>query len=191
MLVVFEGPDGAGKTSISNKLSNLEYLTTKEPGSPNVMICRWVKRLITFCKGHGLDFVVGPLFFIDHFFHWLFFLNWHKDQLVICDRLYGISNNIYREGIIKSFVEPDVIFYFKVDSAIAAQRILNRSNIPASDTAEFLKVKSIIDKVSDEYEQFFHKRLTDYTQVRLGFKFYTVDANQSEENIFREIKQEL
>ena len=149
MLIAIEGVDGSGKTSLCEWLSQY-YITTKEPGSPHVRICRILGKIIRFLYRVHLSFLATPLFYLDHFFHYKYFIAKHPDWVIICDRYLPISRKVYGKRLyLKRFLkDPDYVIYLRVSAPMAAVRCRLKGE----------KVKiSTLEPLLRRYDQVLHK----------------------------------
>jgi len=142
MIVVIEGIDGSGKTSLVKWLSQY-YITTKEPGSPHVPICQIFGKIIRFlCRIH-LSFLATPFFYLDHFFHYKYFIAEHPDWVIICDRYLPISRRVYGKHLyLKRFLkDPDYVIYLRASAPMAVVRCFRKGEKVGTGRMERYLVK--------------------------------------------------
>lgn len=158
-LVVLEGLDGSGKSSISRKLieflssSGIECVLTREPTerfrrSPEMENRRdWLTSMRMF-----FEFTIDRMQHVEDIQKWL-----NDGQIVICDRFLYSSYAYQGPGIAEKFgslsgaiqwmrsvshlirVKPDLVIYLDVDPETAMKRISRRTDIPSGfEELEFL-----------------------------------------------------
>ena len=144
--IVFEGPDGSGKSTIANHVYELlkqcyneHVVFTREPGGANNVIAEDIRRILLNHLDYKIDFRAEALLYAASRAQHVsdFVLPHLKDKdIVICDR-YIHSSLIYQGfarklGInevlaINKFaiqnVMPDLVFIIMVDPEICSQRI--------------------------------------------------------------------
>lgn len=159
-LVVLEGLDGSGKSSISRKLveylssSGVECVLTREPTdrfrrSPEMENRRdWLASLRMF-----FEFTIDRAQHVEDIRKWL-----SEGMVVICDRFLYSSYAYQGPGIADKFgslsiaiewmrsvshliqISPDLVIYLDVEPEIAMNRISRRTDIPSGfEELEFLR----------------------------------------------------
>lgn len=194
MYIVFEGIDGAGKTTLMEKVA--EWLREKV----TVKVHERCEPTKGFEKSLPLR---DPLIFIDDdaalaLSYALDRLIIHDDvkwflkggDIVLSDRSY-ISSLVYQKDtdfvreINKYALKPDLIVFLDVPSEIARERIIQRDGIEKAPSIEKLeqlrkKYRSIFG-LGDEYPD----------KGVFGLDYFEVDATKSPDEILEEIKQVL
>lgn len=187
-LIVFEGTDGAGKTTMISKL--VEYLSNKY-GSNNVLsikqptdMSRKTKlfQKMMYSQNHDdIDYRAVQLLTmsdrIQHI-HEVIEPALKEGKFIICDRYVytsyvnmlarGYNNETWFIDVAKHIIKPDVVFLAYVDSSLAIKRIKSR----AEEANRFLDEKLLINvsnnfKKLAEIENF--KVLDTSRDVKLSF----------------------
>ena len=198
-LIIFDGPDGAGKTTQLERAAmylkdrGFSVLTTKEPGSPNISVCKEFRKLALHDESlssyeRELVFMADAAVHMRHLKEWL-----QQYDFVLCDRgLY--SHLVYQTATLKigkmtqseyntvsklvdTFVaSPDYAFIFSVNFDVAMERMKSRGSADVIEKLgpDFLKV------VNEEY----HK-------IKTGHKVIFVDANGTPDQVTNELKRAL
>lgn len=204
LFIVFEGIDGAGKTSILKQLLEVlkepklvnKIFLTREPGGKNNNAAEMIREF--FLKNLEVfdPLTLAYLYASSRAEHVKKTISPHleKDHIVISDRFVH-SSYIY-QGIIQNQsldviyhinqqaigeLEIDYVFYFDVSVNNALNRMKNRfDNTNAFDS---------------QNKQFYEKLLKQYPSV---FKVYNqpkkiifIDANKNENEVLCEVKEEL
>lgn len=197
MFITFEGPDGAGKTSIIQKLkAKLEQTGeypvhfTREPGgSPIAEEIRHVtldpKNTTMDAKTEALLIAAGRR---QHIVEKILPILKNK-EIVICDRFVdsslvyqGYARGIGMEAVaqINQFatedLQPDVTFYLDVPSEVGLERIQKA-------------------KHDRQYDRLDQEKLSFHQKVREGYgillerhkdRMIRIDANRPEQDVFEE-----
>lgn len=204
LFIVFEGIDGAGKTSILKQLLEVlkepklvnKIFLTREPGGKNNNAAEMIREF--FLKNLEVfdPLTLAYLYASSRAEHVKKTINPHleKDHIVISDRFVH-SSYIY-QGIVQNQsldviyqinqqaigeLEIDYVFYFDVNVNNALNRMKNRfDNTNAFDS---------------QNKQFYEKLLKQYPSV---FKVYNqpkkiifIDANKNENEVLCEVKEQL
>lgn len=165
-LIVFEGTDGAGKTTMINK--TIEYLS-KKYGSENVVMEKQPTDLsrktrlfqkMMYCSNHDeIDYRAVQLLTlsdrVQHNFE-VIIPALEQGKIVVCDRyIYTSIANMLARGYTKekwffqassTIVKPDIAFLAYVDPEIAIGRILER---PEESTRHLNKM--LLKKVASQF----------------------------------------
>lgn len=193
--ITFEGADGSGKTTQIKKLAeylnskNIKNIVTRDPGGTE--LGSMLREILLHHKGYIAPDCELLLYMADRAQH----INekiipaLEEGTTVLCDRFidssvayqgYGRGLDINKINELNSFVIkntiPDVTILLDVDTEVAAERIVREK---------------------DRFEleaQSFHKKLREgYLKIaeQNTFRFIVVDANDSPENVFKNIVQLL
>ncbi|MBN2796431.1 MAG: dTMP kinase [Clostridia bacterium] len=197
-IISLEGGEGAGKTTILEKLvawleyEKVDYLTTREPGG--VRISEKIRELLLDKENTDMDPRTEALLFAaarrQHLVQKVLpALN--ENKVVIFDRyvdsslvyqgyVRGISidevfklNEFAIEGIL-----PDVTLYFDLDPKIGLQRISDGDRE--------------VNRLDLEHFSFHEKVREGYLLLKDRFdRFKVIDASQSIEGVFSQVKAEI
>jgi dTMP kinase len=199
LLIAFEGPDGAGKTTQRKlfkewlKSEGHEVVTTKWKSSPVIkplLKVRKAARALSpeeFSLLHAADFrhrlenVILPAL-------------WHG-KMVVADRY--LFTGLARDGarglpldwmmsVYGPLLWPDLVFYFSVSPETSGRRVT------ASRTPNFYEAGQDITNIDDPLEsfrQFTGRVIEQYDALALIFRFITVDAERSVSEQHRLIRQ--
>lgn len=204
LFITIEGGEGAGKTTLIEKLSTVlqsrgyEVLKTREPGGSRLsnQIRQWLlnrdadlpigykAELLLFlsARAQHLDELIRPAL--------------AEGKAVICDR-FNDSTIVYQglgRGLGMDYVKqlcdivcenmvPNITLFLDVDPSVGLMRTRNASKENAR--------QGEVDRIEAE-------RLDFHERVRQGFltlakrnpeRIHVIDANQSEDVVFREAKQ--
>lgn len=155
-LFSIEGTEGCGKSTLIKNLAqkltaiDLDVVTTREPGATELgttLRTILMNRTVQTCT--LAEFF---LFAADRAQHFQEFIMPHlaKNKIVICDRM--ADSSLVYQGYVKgldqskmSFVnqwamqnrQPDLVFYLKIDSTTAMQRINQRNHNHNEDSVKF------------------------------------------------------
>lgn len=167
-LIVFEGTDGAGKTTMINML--IEYLSDKY-GSNNVLsikqptdMSRKTKlfQKMMYSQNHDdIDYRAVQLLTmsdrIQHI-HEVIEPGLKEGKFIICDRYVytsyvnmlarGYKNEVWFKDVAKHIIKPDVVFLAYVKPSLAIKRIKSR----AEEKDRFLDEKLLIN-VSNNFKE--------------------------------------
>jgi dTMP kinase len=203
LLVVFEGPDGSGKTT-QRKLfrtwlesQGYDTLTTKWNSSELVKpIIRTRKALHTLSPEefsllhaadfrHRMDHVILPALW--------------DGKLVIADRFLftGLARDVARGldldwvlNLYQPLLWPDLVFYFSVSADTSGRRVA------ATRTPNFYEAGLDVTDMDDpvqSYHRFIARVIREYEALAPIFNFVTVDAEESiseQHNRLRELFRE-
>jgi len=176
MLIVFEGIDGSGTTTqaeiLANKLKKkgLDVFKTSEPTENKIGL---LTREILQNKWQTSPSALQLLFCADRADHLEKQINpaLKKGKIVITDRYFYSTiafgslacSKKWLENICQIFPLADIIFYLKLDSQIALERIVKRGE------KELFEKKEFLEKVSLNFEKLFSNK-------QQKTKFFTLDA---------------
>lgn len=195
LFIVIEGPDGAGKSTMANKIG--EYFSakgrqiefTREPGGTN--ISEKIRELILDKNNTEMDYKTEALLYAaaraqlvsQKIIPWL-----KSGKIVISERYVysslvyqGIGRNLGIEEIKKindfgtSGLEPDMVLFFDIDPKKALERKLN---IDGGDRIENENI-SFHQSVYEGYK----KITNNYSNI------ITINAQRSVEEIFEDVKK--
>lgn len=205
LYIVFEGINGAGKSTTINglvdflKAKNKRVLQTKEPGSPHIKLGAVVAGIVK----EGLAGKITPqaeslLFAADRFEHAqsvvLPALN--RGEFVVSDRFVysSIAFQGFARGLGRDFIEkinqvttdlvrPDLVFLFDISVEKALQRISSRSTEGNAER----------DIFEDENIKF-HQTIRDAYLLMAKENpdiFVLIDAEKSKEEVYSQVITEL
>lgn len=194
--IVFEGIDGAGKSTIGEYIqeylmahSLMPTILTKEP--TDSYIGRQIRDSLLGISAFPPRKILASMFAADRYYH----TQWIKEVLqsgtnVICDRYiwsnYAYnSNNALEDHLIdelhtseKWYLAPDYIIYLDVDPEIGFKRIQRRFHNNSFDKLDILKRAS--------------ERYAEVLSAKKNFKVFTrvfgVNANLSLGNVKSQIE---
>lgn len=165
LFIVFEGIDGSGKTSLSDKLEKYCH----DNGIPAVKIQEptegiWGKKIRKLLKSEGADPKELLHLFIkdrEDDVRENILPSLKEGKLIILDRYYfsnaayqgamGISSHyIIEENKKRKFPEPDRIFLVDIDPDLALRRVNQRNN---NDQVEIFEKADFLKKVNGIYHQ--------------------------------------
>ena len=188
LLVAFEGPDGAGKTT-QRKL----FKRWLESQGHRVQTTKWASsRLIKpLIKSRKRAHAVGPeelcLLQAADFRHRLeqeILPALWRGEMVLADRFLftGLSRDAARGldldwmlHVYSPLFWPDIVFYFPISVETAARRVATVRAPKYYDAGQ--DVTAIEDPVSS-FKQFEARVMREYENLALVFKFLTVDGEQ-------------
>lgn len=194
--ITFEGPEGAGKTSVISKVSqklatDMDVITTREPGG--VPTGEEIRRVVL--EGNNMDIRTEAMLFAasrrEHLVEKVI-PALKKDKIVLCDRYIdsSLAYQGYARGIgieeVKTLNEfainglyPDLTIYLDVSAEVGHQRILkNQRNQNRLDQED----KAFHEKVIEGYQ-----RIIDSDPER----FVKVNADQDLENVVEEAYESI
>ncbi|MDR0140479.1 dTMP kinase [Metabacillus idriensis] len=200
IFITFEGPDGAGKTTILNMLSEefkekgIEAVFTREPGG--IRIAEQIREVILNKENTEMDSRTEALLYAaarrQHIVEKVIpALN--EGKLIICDRF--IDSSLAYQGYAREIgvddvysinmfaidgVMPEVTLYFDIEP----ERGLLRIN--GSDSRE-------VNRLDLEKMDFHLKVQKGYTQLIDKFpeRIKVINADQSLEDVYRDVKEVL
>jgi len=161
--IVFEGIDGSGKSSITEAIASMlggsDVVVTGEPTDS------WLGEAVRRSHREEADPLTEAfLFLADRVAHTEEIRRWLKEgKTVLCDRYYH-STVAYQGAALegktifdpvdwlldinlKIVLEPDIVFFFRVDPVIALKRVSKRGKLSKFERLEFLT------KVAVNYER--------------------------------------
>jgi len=198
LLIAFEGPDGAGKTT-QRKL----FKTWLVAEGYDVVTTKWNSSdlIKPITKGRKAARALSPEeFSLLHVADFRCRMDaevlpalW-DGKIVIADRFLftGLARDAARgldfDHVLKLYqplVWPDMVFYFSISPATSSQRVA-AGRVPnfyeaGQDVTE-------IDDAVDSYERFITRVIREYESLALIFQFITVDAEQSIGEQHRQIR---
>lgn len=190
--IVFEGVDGAGKTTMIERTrkwlsEKFEVMITKEPGgSP---IGKKVREIVLHTTSSGpLTDVL--LFMVDRSekISRILIPNKENGIITLSDRNY-VSSLVY-QGFMKGFenrilklhkdcdlnYDPDLLIIFDIDPEMSMSRMSKGDKFEIHDLEYFQKVRK-------HYKEDIPKLISDDCQVRI------LDANLEEDEVFKNIQK--
>jgi len=167
--IVFEGIDGAGKSSLCKSLSEyfnsngISTLVTQEPTEEG--IGAFIRSGLT--KGMSQE-VESLLFVADRAVHTERISQWLKEyDLVLCDRYFASTvayqsaplngKGVDRDWLIQMnlpvTIEPDITFLMDVDPDVSLSRIARRNETSKFESSDYLSiVRENYLRLADEYD---------------------------------------
>lgn len=155
ILCSVEGIEGCGKSTFIKLLheklvlADVTSITTKEPGKTD--LGKQIRAMLMNRTAQTCTIAEFLLFAADRAEHFNEFIMPHLEQnyVIISDRMH-VSSMVYQgylKGLNKSMIayvndwamnniKPDIIFYLKLDPAIAAERIAKRNQTDVSPEFE-------------------------------------------------------
>ena len=198
-LIIFDGPDGAGKTTQMKSAENFlkdkgfKVLVTKEPGSPHIPANVELRR-IALHNEQISAFERELVFMGDAAIHWVYMNKWLLEyDYVICDRgMYShivYQNASLAHGLLSSrqykmvskmipecVIKPDHAIIFDVDFNVALKRIKDRGG------------EDVIEKLGEGFMKTVNE---EYKKIKPGHKISIIDANTSPDAVSMSLKVEL
>ena len=199
-LIVFEGIDGAGKSTQRRKLKDWlegkgwKVKVSKWGSSPEISkllkvgkMQKWLTPML-FSLLHASDMVWRYQNEIEPFLK--------KGHVVICDRyhytsyvrdmLRGVDKKVL-DGIYGDFVEPDLVVHFKVSPRLAVERLLKDKGFKHYSSGMDIGYHKKMEECALIYEK---KMEEQYNEILPKLKCYkNVDSERSIDEIFDEIKK--
>lgn len=194
-LIVFEGTDGAGKTTLISK--TMEYLCARF-GADRVLSekqptdlsrkTRLFQKMMYCSKYEEINYRAVQLLTLSdrvQHNHEVIIPALRAGKIIICDRyLYtsianmlarGYRNETWFFDACKEIIKPDIAFLAYVEPEIAIQRIRSRP------------------KECDRYlnEELLHNVAKEFLSMQEQEKFHTLDTSQSADVVFRQAKKDL
>jgi dTMP kinase len=194
ILVVFEGIDGCGKSTLSRMLADLcnkkqrAFVFTKEPGGTS--LGRRIRSLVQERDCQVSSLAEYFLFAADRAQHLqeVVIPSLAGGRIVISDRMadsslayqgYGrglsIAHIMNTHAWIFDGIKPNVIFYLRLDPAVAYQRLCKRGE---ALTAFEREQPSFFTKVAEGFDTIFKQRED----------VVVLDATQSLEELFEQVE---
>jgi len=198
--ITFEGPEGAGKTSVLELLmtelsgTEMEMIFTREPGG--IHISEKIREVILNKEHTGMDSRTEALLYAaarrQHLVERVVPAI-ESGKIVLCDRFIdsSLAYQGYARGLgIKEVLSinefainglmPDLTFYFKIDPKVGLQRI-SKSSEREKNRLD-LEELSFHQKVQEGYE-----KVIDMFPERI----VVIDAEKSLEKVVAEVKNKL
>lgn len=204
LFITIEGGEGAGKTTLIEKLANVlqsrgyDVVKTREPGGSRLsnQIRQWLlNRDVDIPIGYKAELLLFLSSRAQHLEE-LIKPALAQDKAVICDR-FNDSTIVYQglgRGLGMDYVKqlcdsvcenivPDITLFLDVEPQVGLMRTRNASKENAR---------------SGEMDRIEAERLDFHERVRQGFltlakrypeRIHVIDANQSEDAVFRQVKQ--
>jgi len=200
--IEFEGTDAAGKTTglkyfiLKAKELGLSVEETKEVGNPHLKSCIKLRQLVldpsNSLSGESMELIFFAMRIEND--RWLNELKkTGKIDLVVSDRgffshlAYGLHNtsesfisSLFENLIAKTTSLPDIVIYFKVDTVVAKQRMIDRGQI-----------MDAIEQKGVQYQENVRNAFDSYFNKYPNIKVFTVDANQDIENVKKQLDEIL
>jgi len=186
-LLIFEGIDGSGKTTLIKKVheflqkKGIKCLITKEPGSPYLNLCKEIRTILLDSSINKSPLIELNLFITDRYVHYSKFIipMLSKGYWILCDRgpLSTIAYQCYGGNVNLNLARklneeatfnltPNLTLILDVDPKVAMDRI---SNSRSKKTWFELKGLSFFKRVKEGY-------LVECKRMK---NCYILDANKS------------
>lgn len=192
IFITFEGPEGAGKSTLIRKLreslqeKGKKILQTREPGGTE--IGEMIRSILLDTKNKISPFAELALYLASRAQHISEIIRpaLNKDMIVLCDRFndstyayQAIARGLGLEKVesICSFIceglEPDLTFYLDLDPETGFQRVQSRKK----------------DRMESEGLSFHQKVRDAFLQIskRDSQRFKVIDATKSAEEVFEQV----
>lgn len=197
MYIVFEGIDGAGKTTLMKKVAgwlrelvkdtNIKVHEMREPtkGFEESLPLRDPLIFIDDDAMLALSYAADRLVIHDDIKSFL-----ENEHIVLSDRSY-ISSLVYQKDtdfvreINKYALKPDFVVLLDVPAEVARERIIQRDGIEKAPSVEEL------EKLRKKYKDIFGLGDGYADSSLFGLDYFEVDATKSQDEILEEIKQVL
>lgn len=202
-LIVFEGIDGAGKTTQVKRLAewlndkDYSYITTKWNSSKLLSDTLWKakrKKMLTpmtFSMLHASDMHIR--------YENIIIPALKKQKVVICDRYYYTSyvrdkirdiDDGLLDIVYKDFRKPDLIFFCEVPVKVAVERLLSERGVGYYSSGQDVGYGTKgIEKTTEKYEEDMAQR---YEKLFKGEPHVVrLDMTQSIKDIAKDIKREV
>ncbi|WP_423363684.1 dTMP kinase [Mycoplasma sp. P36-A1] len=197
LFITFEGPDGSGKTTILEKITQyfktegIDFIKTREPGGS--AIAQQIRGVVLDENNKNLSATTEALLFAasraQHFDE-IIVPTLKENKVLLCDRF--IDSSLVYQGIARGLgVEqvlsinnfaiqgkmPDLTIFFDVKPHIGLARIASNNNRE-------------VNRLDLEDIEFHQKVYDGYLMIRDMYKsrFRTVDASQDIDTVFEQVK---
>jgi len=201
MFVTFEGPDGAGKSTVLKMIikfleeQNIRYFLTKEPGAENNIVARKIRKILLDTENEMSDMTEALLYTADRRLNletniWP---NLEKGILVLGDRYFdstfayqgagrglGIEDMVQLQEVATKKTYPDLTFFFDLPPEKAEKRLANRDKLKKHDRLE-LAGKEFHRKVYEGYKEVIAKDTRN--------RFRIIDSSKSIDEVFAQVKK--
>lgn len=200
LFITFEGPEGAGKTSIIQKLArelaekNYPVLLTREPGG--IKIAEQIRKVILDCENTEMDARTEALLYAaarrQHLVERVL-PAMEENKIVLCDRFIdsslayqGHARGIGIEEVlgINEFATekqmPSLTIYFDIEPEEGLRRIAANN-------------KREINRLDQEEMEFHHRVKEGYDKVieKYRGRFLFIDASKDFDSVYASVKGEL
>lgn len=202
MLISFEGPEGSGKSTQINLLSNyleaqnINYICIREPGG--TLLSEEIREILKSDLYSDLSKESELLLFLasrSQLVNQIIKPSLLKNKFVLCDRYidstlayqgYGRQISLKNIELLNNFttggLEPNITFLLQLDVHNSLERINKR----------YKETSSTLDRIEKE-EKFFHQRVHDgYNEIAKNNKrVIKINAMQSIDVISKKIQMEV
>ena len=197
-LIVFEGIDGAGKSTqiemLKKWLTDQGYNTKFTAWGSHEILKKSLKKVkkkqllnnISYFLVHAADLVLRYTHDILPALK--------QNKIVVCDRyvytsyvrdsLRGVNEETIK-NVFKDLKEPDIIFYCKVPIDVAFGRLLNAKGLSYYGSGMDLNYNLSIEENCIKYQHEMQKKYDECLKDKLNVK--TLDMNRAPDQIFNEI----
>lgn len=206
MLITFEGGEGAGKTTLINRIEEdflshgLELVKTREPGGTKLSdhIRSWLlDRDFEIQVGRQAELLLFLAARVQHLEE-LIVPALNAKKIVLCDRFndssvvyQGLARGLGVEKIKKlcslvcDGLEPDLTFFLDVDPIVGLERT-KRTRKENASSGEMDRIES----EGIDFHRLVQKGFRDLAS-KDNKRIHTLDANKSEDEVFTQAMQTL
>lgn len=196
MFITFEGPDGSGKSTAINSLSNylaeqgVNFILTREPGNPHNIVSKKIRNIILDNDNEIPDLTEALLYAADRKIHMdtVILPALDEGKIVLCDRFVDSSMAYQGEGrklgidVVRKINEiviegryPDLTIFFDIKPEDSAKRVDERAP------------KDRLELAGKEFHERVYKGYLKLIDI-FNKRFKIVDAMQTREELFEEVK---